>query len=164
MSDFISLSLDLGSTFGWAIGKNGVITKSGEVALTSPSAHPGHRLLKWQEWLTNHKDVNEILFEDVPGFQSGAAAKVHGALLGLLQVFCLIHGIRMCCLKPQQIKMDFTGKKMAKKEEMCEVALNLGWKHGRRGTRDNNNECDAIALLWSIYKRRLIEPAFASGV
>ena len=161
MGDLITLSLDIGSTFGWAYGTNGVIESSGEVALNSKDAHPGHRWLRFEEWLSKYRHVSEILFEDVPGFKSSDAAKCHGALLGSLQKFCLIHGIRMCSLKPGSIKGDFTGNGNAKKEVLCDVAMNLGWKHGRRGTRDNNNECDAIALFWVIHVRRMIQPRFA---
>lgn len=160
MGDFVTLSLDLGSVFGYAIGKNGFIIDSGEVALNTKHAHPGHRWCKFQEWLYQYKDVNEILFEDVPGFKSGDAAKNYGALRAVLDIFSLQHGIRMGALTPGQIKGDFTSNGNAKKELMCDVAMNLGWKNGVRGTRDKNNECDAIALLWVVYNRRGIQPAF----
>lgn len=160
MTDFTILSIDLGSTFGYALGKNGVIVESGEVTLSAAHAHPGHRWLKFGEWLHRFRDVNEILVEDVPGFKSSDAAKVHGALLGKVQEFSLVHGIRMGALTPGQIKGDFTGNGNAKKEVMCDVAINLGWRNGVRGTRQNNNECDAIALLWCVYKRRCVVPSF----
>lgn len=160
MGDFTSLALDLGSTFGWAIGTNGVIKASGEVSLSAKDSHPGHRWIKWQEWLYQHRTVNEILFEDVSGFKGFEAAKIYGAQLGVLQIFCLQHGIRMCSLSPQQVKKDFTSKGNANKFQMCDVALNLGWRHGERETDRLHNECDAIALMWVIYTRRLIAPSF----
>lgn len=162
MGNFTTLSIDLGSTCGYAIGKDGVVVTSGEVALSGKGgqAHPGHRWMRFQEWLSQHSGVDEILYEDVPQFKSADAAKVYGALLGVLQMFCLAHGIRMCSLKPTQIKKDFTGYGNAVKETVCEVALNMGWKHGVRGTRDFNNEADAIALLWVVYLRRGVEPHF----
>lgn len=160
--DFTSLSLDLGSTFGYAKGRNGVIEASGEVSLAFKDAHPGNRYLVFTEWLNkNAIGVQEILFEDVFGFKSSVAAKVHGGLLSHLEVFCLQNKIRMCSLRPNQIKKDFTGKGNADKEAMCETAINLGWLNGRRGTRDRNNECDAIAIFWCIWARRLVQPRFA---
>lgn len=165
MGDFVTLALDLGSTFGFALAKNGVIMSSGEVTLSNhKDTHPGHRWLRFREWLYNYRTVNEILFEDVPGFKSGDAAKNFGALKSQLDVFCLTEGIRMGALTPGQIKGDFTGNGNAKKEVMCEVAMNLGWQNGVRGTRDNNNECDAIALLWVVYSRRGIQPSFYKAV
>lgn len=164
MGDYISLALDMGSTFGWALCKNGVIFKSGEVTLSSSKdAHPGHRWIRWQEWLYKHKDVNEVIYEDVTGFRSGDAAKVNGAQLALLHVFLLQHGIRYASIPAQQVKIDFTGKGNANKFQMCEVALNLGWKHGRRGTELFNNEADACALAWVVYTRRGIQPSFYEG-
>lgn len=162
VGDFTSLAIDLGSTFGWAIGKNGVIQSSGEVALSAKDSHPGHRWLRFQEWL--HKmaanKIDEILYEEVQAFRSSQASMVYGALRSHLQVFCLAYKIRLCSLTPGEIKGDFTGNGNAKKELMCEVAINLGWKKGVRGTRDLNNECDAIALMWVVYSRRGIQPSF----
>lgn len=160
-ADFTILSLDLGSNFGWAIGKNGVITASGEVPLTrSQDSHPGMRWMRFQEFLYKHRDVNEIIFENVKGSRSHVASMVYGKLKGDVETFVLANGIRLSCLTPGEIKSDFTGNGNAKKEIMCEVAMNLGWKHGMRGTRDFNDECDAIALMWVIYSRRGITPRF----
>ena len=166
MGDFITLSIDLGSTIGYAVGKSGVIVESGEVTLSAQQTHPGHRFLKFQQWLGKFIDSNcrpmidEILFEDVPRFESAAAAKVYGGLLATLSIFSLAHRIRMRSLKANQVKKDFTGHGNAKKEVMCEVAHRLGWKRGTPGTMNNHNECDAIALLWVIYARGGIEPIF----
>lgn len=165
MGDFTTLAIDLGSTIGYSIGRNGVVIESGEVTLSAGAAnktHPGHRWLRFQNWLARYGHVNEILFEDVPRFESAGAAKVYGALLGVLQIFSLAHGIRMCSLKPNQVKKDFTGNGIANKQEMCEVAIKLGWKHGIIGTPNNNNECDAIALYWVVCSRRGVEPKFLS--
>lgn len=161
MADFTTLALDLGSTFGFAVGINGVIVKSGEVGLSAKDSHPGRRWLKFQEWLYQYHTVNEILYEEVQAFRSSDASMCYGALRSHLQVFALVHGIRMGTLTPGQIKGDFTGNGNAKKEIMCEVAMNLGWQNGVRGTREFNNECDAIALLWCVYSRRGIQPRFA---
>lgn len=159
MGDF-TLSLDLGSTFGYAIGKDGVISDSGEVALSAHDSHPGHRWLRFQEWLFQYRTAKEILYEQVQAFRSSEASMVYGALRSQVQVFSLVHGIRLSALSPGQIKSDFTGNGNAKKEIMCDVAMNLGWKNGKRGTRDLNNECDAIALYWVVCSRRGIQPSF----
>lgn len=173
MDDLTSLSLDLGSTIGWALGKNGVVLDSGEVALREKyNSHPGRRLLRFHEWLYETcitmregepvKRVQEILFEEVTMFFKGnSAAIMYGRMVGQLEVFSLTHGIPLRSLSVGTIKKDFTGNGNAKKEIMCEVAMNLGWKNGTRGTRDNDNECDAVALLWVVYVRRGLKPAFS---
>lgn len=163
MGDFKTLSIDIGSTFGYCVGKNGIIVDSGEVTLSSGAAgvtHPGHRWMRFQKWLANYADVNEILFEDVQFVTSPQQMKVYGGLLAILQVFSLAHGIRMCSLTPGQIKKDFTGQGNAKKDVLCDVAMRLGWKNGVPGTENNHNEADAIALYWVICVRRGVEPAF----
>lgn len=163
MGDFKTLSIDLGSTLGYCVGTNGVITDSGEVTLNSGAArltHPGHRLMRFHRWLSQYSEVNEILFEDVKFVTSTQQIILYGKLLGVLEQFSLAHGIRMCSLMPSQIKKDFTGAGNSKKDVMCDVAMRLGWKHGVPGTMNLNNEADAIALYWVICVRRGVEPAF----
>lgn len=161
MGDFTTLSLDLGSTTGWCYAKNGVIIDSGEVTLSAKDTHPGHRWLRFQNWLFKYNTVDEILFEDVMFATSVMQMRVYGALLGILQIFCLDHRIRMASLTPGQIKKDFTGMGNAKKDVVCDVATNLGWKNGKIGTLVNNNEADAIALFWVVSTRRDVQPSFA---
>lgn len=166
MGDFKTLSLDIGSTFGYCVGVNGSIVDSGEVTLSAGAVgltHPGHRWMRFQKWLCNYTDVNEICFEDVQFVTSPQQMKVYGGLLAILQMFSLAHGIRMCSLTPGQIKKDFTGAGNAKKEELCDVAIRLGWKNGVPGTMNNHNEADAIALYWVICSRRGVEPRFSTA-
>lgn len=162
MGDFTTLALDLGSTTGWCLAKNGVIIDSGEVTLSSgKDTHAAHRLLRFQNWLFQHKDVNEILFEDVSFITSIMQIKLYAKLLGVLEIFALAQHIRMASLTPSQIKKDFTGMGNSKKDVICEVAQNLGWKNGQPGTLVNNNEADAIALFWCVSSRRGVQPSFA---
>ncbi len=171
-NDLITLALDLGSTIGYAVGKNGIVQSSGEVALFDKlKTHPGRRLLRFQEWLYDNcitmkngepvAKVQEIIFEEVSMFFKGhAAAIMYGRMLGQLEVFSLVHNIALKSLPVGTIKKDFTGNGNAKKELMCDVAMNLGWKNGTRGTRNKDNECDALALLWVVYLRRGQTPSF----
>lgn len=166
MGDHVTLAVDLGSTFGYCVGRNGVIIESGEVTLSAGvgKTHPGHRWLRFQNWLSRFGDVNEILFEDVQFVTSAMQMRVYGGLLAVLQIFSLAHGIRMGSYSPQTIKKGFTGFGNAKKIDMCEVAINLGWKNGVAGTENNHNECDAIALFWVATVKREMEPSFKPSV
>lgn len=166
MGDFKTLSIDIGSTFGYCVGRNGIIVESGEVTLNAGAygkTHPGHRWMRFQRWLANYSDVNEVLFEDVQFVTSAQQMKVYGALLSQLELFSLGHGIRMCSLTPGQIKKDFTGAGNAKKDVLCDVAIRLGWKNGVVGTMNNHNEADAIALYWVVCSRRGVQPMFLAG-
>ena len=163
MADFTTLSIDLGSTFGYCVGVNGVIRESGEVTLNAGAygkTHPGHRWMRFQKWLAQYSNVNEVLFEDVQFVTSPQQMKVYGSLLGQLDTFTLAHGMRYASLTPGQIKKDFTGSGAAKKDVLCDVAMRLGWKNGVPGTMNNHNEADAIALYWVVCVRRGVEPSF----
>lgn len=158
--DFTTLSIDLGSTFGWALGKNGTVTHSGEIALSHKDAHPGNRFLRFHEFLSNFRSVNEVLYEDVPRFESAASARVYCGMLAMLQVFCLVQGIRMSSMKSNSVKKAFTTNGNCSKTMMCEMAHKLGWRGGKLGTDIEHNACDAIALLWVVYTKRGVEPKF----
>lgn len=167
MGDFVTLSIDLGSTFGYCVGRNGVIEESGEVTLTAGAVgktHPGHRWMRFQRWLSQYSHVNEVLFEDVQFVTSPQQMKVYGALLSQLELFTLGHGIRMSSLTPGQIKKDFTGSGAAKKDVLCDVAMRLGWKNGTVDTMNNHNEADAIALYWVVCTRRGVQPSFPKAL
>lgn len=168
MGDYTILSLDLASVTGYAVGRNGIVIDSGEVPLKPPGqTHPGHRFMKFQRFIhalhDRHK-FNEVVYEKAVRFESAPAWLVYGGLLAQLHMFTLGFELLSRNLNVQTIKKEFTGSGRAKKEQMCEVAINLGWRNGARGTAINNNECDAIALLWCIYKRRAVEPRFLQGM
>lgn len=153
------LSLDLGTTCGWCLVKDGVARFSGTLALPGPKEHPGRRFLRFGNWLNDFRGVNEIFYEDVPRFESAKAARVYCGLLSILQVFCLQHGIRMSSIKSNSVKKEFTGNGNAKKPVMCQVAHRLGWRGGHPGSDVDHDEADAIACAWVVLKRRECEMA-----
>lgn len=157
------LSLDLGTTFGWALGKNGVIIASGSVLLADKDGHSAQPFLRFEQWLFNFKNVDCILYEKVSGFKGFQAAINYGGYVAILKRFCLIHGITTQNMKPNELKKMFTGNGNAKKELMCDVARKLGWQKGMPGTRIDNDEADAVALLWCVYRASGIAPRFASA-
>jgi Holliday junction resolvasome RuvABC endonuclease subunit len=156
------LSLDLGSTLGWAFVKADEIRKSGTIQLTRKDSHPGDRFRRFEEWLFNWRGVKEICYEDVLRFASAGAAKSYCGYLSILQVFCLNHGIRLLCIKPTAVKKGFAGKGNADKKEMCEVAHKLGWRNGYKGTDIDHDECDAIAVAWVILSRKGLSPVIGA--
>lgn len=159
--DWTILGLDLGSTMGWAFAKNATILNSGTVPLTRKDAHPGDRFVRFNNWLQDWRNVKEICYEDVPRFESAAAAKSYCGYLSVLQMFCLVHGIRLAAAKPSSVKLGFAGKGNANKFDMCKVAHKLGWKHGHVSTDLDHDECDAIATVWVILARRGSQPELA---
>lgn len=157
VTKYTVLSLDLGSTIGWAICQDKIIKHSGTHTFFSKDSHPGHRFLHFQNWLVDFIGVNEIIYEDVPRFESAAAAKVYCGFLAVLQIFCLANGIRITGIKASSVKKDFTGKGNAKKEVMCERCHALGWQNGKPGTLLDHDEADAIATMIVVMARRGVE-------
>ena len=156
--DHTILALDLGSNTGWAKVVGEVIVDSGVVNFHRKDGHPGGRFLRFSNWLRTHKDLDEIFYEDVPRFESAAAAKVYCGLLAVLQVYGLVSQIRLVNIKSNSVKKEFTGNGRADKTEMCKVAHRLGWKHGHPGLDIDHDEADAIGCAFVILKRRQIEP------
>lgn len=148
------LSLDIGTNLGWCLVKDCVIKHSGVLSLPASDSHPGHRFLKFSNWLQDFREVNEIFYEDVPRFESAKAARVYCGLLCIIQMFCLARGIRMTNIKAVSVKKAFTGNHIADKKLMCDVARKFGWKGGHPNTDIDHDEADAIACAWAIMQRR----------
>lgn len=152
-----TLSLDLGSTIGWAICRDAKIMHSGTHSFSAKDSHPGHRFLHFQNWLHDFAGVNEIIYEDVPRFESAGAAKVYCGFLAVLQIFCLVNGVRITGIKASSVKKEFTGKGNAKKIQMCAQCHALGWQNGLEGTELDHDEADAIATLVVVMARREVQ-------
>ena len=158
--DHTILSLDLGSTMGWALVKNTIIVQSGAVSLKHKDAHPGDRFLRFKQILDKFPNVNEICYEDISFQTSRDQSRLYDGLLAFLQVHCLVHKIRLIGINNTTIKKIFTGNHHAKKDEMCAVAHRMGWKHGEPGTDLDHDECDAIACAVVRLKRQNISCSF----
>lgn len=161
MGDLTALAIDIGKgTFGWALGKNGIIQSSGEVSPNTKGAHPGQVWLNVRDFLYNHRHVDEIYHERVKGLRGAGANMAWGAFVAEIDVHILVHKILRRTLTPAEVKEDFTGYGNADKFMMCDVAMNLGWKKGTRGTDFLNNEADACAIYWVMCTRGNIRPSF----
>lgn len=157
----IVLALDIGTTMGWAIARDGVIEASSVKSFFIANAHPGAKFSKFNNWLVKFRNVDEIFYEDVPRFMSRDAGRVHNGFLAFLQAFADGNRIRLTKLLNSSVKKEFTGSGRATKERMCECAHNLGWAGGKKGTDVCHDEADAIAVYYAIMKRRGYEVTFA---
>jgi len=154
------LALDLGTNMGWCLGEDSVIVASAVEVFGAKDAHPGHRFLKFQNWLLQFNGVNEIYYEDVPRYVSKNNARVYCGFLAVLQIYSLATGTRLTCMKANSVKKEFTGNGRAEKADMCEAALKLGWANGEYGGSLNHDEADAIGIFYAIEKRRGNEVRF----
>ena len=148
------LSLDLATSCGWCFISDAEYRYSGVLDLPKHSANPGLHFLKFQNWLQDFRGVDEIFYEDVPRFESKAAAQVYCGQRAILHVFRVTHGIRVTSIKSNSVKKEFAGNGNAPKELMCKVAHALGWLHGHPDTDIDHDEADAFATAYVILQRR----------
>jgi len=138
------LALDLGTTTGWALKSNALIT-SGTINFKSQRFEGGGmRFLRFRRWteemLKDHK-VTEVHFEEVRRHVGTDAAHVYGGLMAQLTATCEE------CETPYQgvpvgtIKKFATGKGNAGKPEM------IAAMRARGHLPKDDNEADALALL-----------------
>jgi Holliday junction resolvasome RuvABC endonuclease subunit len=155
-----ALSLDLSKTTGWAILRNNIIIDSGVQDFTMEYGYgtfaEGARLIKFYEFLQSVTPrPDEIFYEHVQGFQtSQKAVELYFGLLAILKMFATATGIKIIGVHPSTVKKCFAGNGRADKKQMCEKAIELGWKNGMAGTDRNNDEADAIAVMFTVMEQR----------
>ena len=146
----VTLTLDLGTTTGWALhGHDGLIT-SGTVSFKPRRFDGGGmRYLRFTNWLTEldrlSGPVTAIWFEEVRKHAGTDAAHVYGGLMASLTSWAELRGIPYEGVPVGTIKRHATGKGNAPKQAMIEAARARGF------SPVDDNEADAIAILmWAI--------------
>lgn len=138
------LSLDLGTTTGWATRKDGQV-QSGIVTFRPGRFEGGGmRYLKFSKWLESMLflgGVEAVYFEEVRGHKGVDAAHIYGGLMATLSAFCESREIPYQGIPVGTVKKHATGKGNANKDKMIEAMQALGH------APVDDNEADAIALL-----------------
>lgn len=141
------LSLDLGTTTGWAIcDKNKDIT-SGTISF-KPSRFEGGgmRYLRFAKWLEETQQtfdkIDIVYFEAVRRHLGVDAAHAYGGFLASLTSWCEKNTIPYEGVPVGTIKKFIAGKGNASKEEVITAVVD----HGHSPKDDN--EADALALLY----------------
>lgn len=151
----ITLAVDLGTQFGFAVTRPDGRIESGSVSL-----HPrkgegdGMRFVKLNRWLVEAKnchDFTEVVFEDVKRHVGVQAAHAYGGYKAILQAFCERHQIAYEGIGVGVIKKRFTGNGAAKKEDVIARCRALGFKPL------DDNEADALAILF-VRRGMCVEP------
>ena len=144
------LSLDLGTTTGWALRDHtGLITSGTASFRPGRFDGGGMRYLRFSNWLTEidrlSGPVEAIWFEEVRRHAGTDAAHVYGGLMATLTAWAELRGVPYQGVPVGTIKRHATGKGNAPKEAMIAAA------RGRGFSPADDNEADAIALLlWAI--------------
>ncbi|GAC1405556.1 MAG: hypothetical protein NVSMB6_00290 [Burkholderiaceae bacterium] len=146
----VILSLDLGTTTGWAIRtRDNGITSGTQSFKPQRFEGGGMRFLRFKRWLTEVKQsvdgINVVYFEEVRNHAGVDAAHAYGGFMAHLTAWCEHHDIPYQGVPVGTIKKHATGKGNAGKDDMI-AAMRC---KGHAPTDDN--EADALALLhWSI--------------
>lgn len=168
------LSLDFGSIIGYCDIKDNVIIESGEADFRAYKGEvEAGNFLRFWSWLQQYANVKEIFFEKVDFIVNRQHAEAFLGFETITKVFCAANNIPFVWLTVNDWKKELTGhcrvgqKKDApelpknyEKLRICAKLHSLGWRGGEIGTHKNNNECDACAVAFAIYKVRLKELSF----
>lgn len=145
------LTLDLGTTCGWALKHNNRV-RSGVFKLT-PSRFDSYdqRFITFskclKQLLTKHfKNADlkklQVFYEEVRQSQAPDAAHMYGGYKTVLTCFCLEHGISYKGVGVKTIKKFITGTGSAGKEKVMDSVRKLGHYP------EDDNEADAISILY----------------
>lgn len=168
------LSLDLGSVIGFAVIEDSLIKDSGEADFKLKKGEiEGDNFVRYLNFLTEYHDIDEVFFEKVDFIVNREHAESFMGFETITKVFCRTRLIPYTWLTVNDWKRELTGhcrigqKKDAaplpkdyEKIRMCAKLHSLGWKSGKIGTKENNNECDACGVAFAIFKLRRKELSF----
>ncbi|WP_206186456.1 crossover junction endodeoxyribonuclease RuvC [Thalassospira lohafexi] len=141
------LSLDLGTTTGWAVADGTLPIVSGTINFKSGRFEGGGmRFLRFRQWLAEIHQIqggfDALYFEEVRRHIGTDAAHVYGGLMAHLTAWCEEQNIAYQGVPVGTIKKHATGKGNAKKDVMIDAARKRG--HSPK----DDNEADAIALMY----------------
>lgn len=144
------LTLDLGTTTGWALRSvDGLITSG--AASFKPGRYDGGgmRYLRFTNWLGEldrlSGPIAAIWFEEVRRHAGTDAAHVYGGLMATLTAWAEMRGVPYQGVPVGTIKRHATGKGNANKDAMIAAAKARGFSPA------DGNEADAIAILfWAL--------------
>ena len=141
------LSLDLGTTTGWAISDEDGLIKYGNVSFRqSRFQGGGMRYLRFRRWLdelltSDSIKFGEVYFEEVRRHLGVDAAHAYGGFMATLTAWCEKNYIPYQGVPVGTIKKFATGKGNAGKQQVIDAMKKLG--HDPK----DDNEADALALL-----------------
>lgn len=137
------LSLDLGTTTGWAVGSVQSVDSGSESFKSKKKDGNGVKFLKFKQWLAEFDsiEIDRVYYEKVMNHSSVYAAHAYGGFLALLIVWCERREIPYTGIGVGTIKKSWTGRGNASKREMIDEAVNRGFDPA------DDNEADALALL-----------------
>jgi len=152
------LTLDLGTTTGWALHRSGQPVTSGTAVFRNDRYQGGGmRYLKFTRWLDTTLEaagrIDAVYFEEVRRHLGVDAAHAYGGFLAHLTAWCERQGVPYEGVPVGTIKRHATGKGNASKAQMIEAIRRRGHDPA------DDNEADALAILHWALETRLGETA-----
>jgi Holliday junction resolvasome RuvABC endonuclease subunit len=149
----IILTLDLGTTTGWALINKNEIIMSGTTSFNNRRFDGGGmRFMRFMRWLDETLvllgEIDSVYFEEVRRHIGMDAAHVYGGFMASLTAWCESHNIPYEGIPVGTIKKFITGKGNAGKQAVIAAVEARGHKP------EDNNEADAIALLYCVLENR----------
>ena len=144
------LSLDLGTSTGWALrAADGHVVSGTQTFKPGRFEGGGMRYLRFRRWLTETKAaagaIEAVYFEEVRRHAGVDAAHAYGGFLATLTAWCEHHQIPYSGVPVGVIKKHATGKGNADKAAMVAAMQAMGYRPV------DDNEADALALLhWAL--------------
>lgn len=148
------LALDLATTTGWAICREGDITSGTKSFKNDRYSGGGMRFLKFSKFMYELKELSgfkEVVFEEVRRHIGVDAAHAYGGFLATLSAWCEQNNTPYQGVPVGTIKKFISGKGNASKQEVIQAIKEKG--HMPK----DDNEADALALLyWRINNEKNI--------
>lgn len=144
------LSIDIGSTSGWAYYNNGIITSGSKKFKDNAYSGGGAKYLNFASWLKEY-NPDIVYFEEVKRHIGTIAAHTYGGFLAMLEAWCEKNNIPYQGVGVGTIKKSATGKGNANKETMINAMIFKGHKPV------DDNEADALALLYYVLDKHKIK-------
>ena len=145
------LSLDLGTTTGWATKAGSTIVHGTASFSNSRYDGGGMRYLKFRKWLDMQLDhlmpPLVVCYEEVRGHKGTDAAHVYGGLLATLTSWCEERSIPYEGIPVGTWKKALCGKGNASKETVLKEV------NGRGHAVESFDESDAVAILLFVLER-----------
>ena len=141
MTGITILTIDTGTTMGWALYHRNKVHFGEEKFGTKRTGERYHQFAEWLRLTHAERPLDLIAYEKVARHKGTFAAHAYGGWVAILTAFCERWQISYRGVPVQTIKKHWTDDCHAKKSQMMEEALARGFQI--RG----DNEADALALL-----------------
>jgi Holliday junction resolvasome RuvABC endonuclease subunit len=140
------LTLDLGTTTGWAVSMDGTVISGTQSFQNDRYSGGGMRFLRFTKWLEEiqalNQGIDEVYFEEVRRHSGTCAAHIYGGFMAHLTAWCESYKIPYEGVPVGTIKRHIAGKGNASKEDVIKAIQQKG--HCPK----DDNEADALALLY----------------